>query len=88
MTDTDSLVRRLRQFQADEPGFPPLFSAAADEIERLRSQLEQAQSVLSTAADLHCTHEKCPLGGITLTVVARPEAPPFPGASKRANKCD
>lgn len=38
--DTEySLVRRLRQFQADEPGFPPLFSAAASEIEGLQREI-------------------------------------------------
>jgi hypothetical protein len=40
------IVERLRQFQADEPGFPPLFSEAAAEIERLKRRiaiLEQAR---------------------------------------------
>jgi hypothetical protein len=35
----DSLVRRLRQFQADEPGFPPLFTAAAEKIEGLQREI-------------------------------------------------
>jgi len=35
----DSLVQRLRQFQADEPGFPPLFSAAAEKIEGLQREI-------------------------------------------------
>lgn len=40
MTDADdSLVRRLRQFQADEPGFPPLFSKAADQIEAMQREI-------------------------------------------------
>lgn len=38
----DSLVRRLRKFQADEPGFPPLFSAAASKIEKLQTERDRA----------------------------------------------
>ena len=38
----DGLTRRLRQFQADEPGFPPLFTKAADEIEKLRRERDRA----------------------------------------------
>lgn len=40
----NDLVRRLRQFQADEPGFPPLFSRAAAEIESLRTRLAEHEA--------------------------------------------
>lgn len=43
MSEND-LVRRLRQFQADEPGFPPLFSRAAAEIESLRTRLAEHEA--------------------------------------------
>lgn len=51
-TDKDDLVVRLRQFQADEPGFPPLFSRAADEIERLRLQLARVEAAYQDLAAL------------------------------------
>ncbi len=35
------LPEKLRTFQANEPGFPPIFAQAADEIERLLAALEE-----------------------------------------------
>ena len=48
MTNTeDSLPRRLRQFQADEPGFPPLFTNAAAEIERLNRRIAVLEKIIN-----------------------------------------